>query len=623
MREGPESTRWRLTLWGMGLGVFIVLTAMQWHQARQTRFLEPLGVTCATNVFTALQAEPEQFATATPRQSFGDPFLMLGPMNSGIPATGTAVLYDLPYTSDGYMLNLGVTRADNQHPPLLAISVNGTLLRSIQIPPARLGETNPFHSEEGVIPAEALHPGQKNILEVRTVHGLHWLGHLALIPHPQRHQLLRLLVPLSGWCVLASLLLLRLSPGMQRGFPWLVLPVLFVVYFQTFFIRDMAPVTGFFFSDAADFIDPIYRKIFNWDMNKHPLFLPVIRLLIKPLYSVCHSQIASVSAAFALIGALNGLTAFLWFRRWFGEFKTAAALTLLYAFSLAVWVYSSHYETYIFSSLMGNLVFWLLLGVKTPVRFRDLFAPSVAIGLAALAHPPLLILFGALVIHVWNRHSRPFPWTRLILPSLFAAVLVVAVFLGGQTIIRNYYAHSTNLPPSIGNRLERAPDPVSREISNIRWVYHQYAGEQRLAQIHPGTVLTGQFVYSLAGLPYPFDWARGGEGLRAYFQCPTGPTAIWSILCLWLGALTGLMLTRRFLARSLFLLGCVMIPWLTFFLFFNPSEMLLYSAPMMAPVLAWLGGANRLVFKQHTAGFLLTISLILTIHNAWVLASYY
>jgi hypothetical protein len=62
---------------------------------------------------------------------------------------------------------------------------------------------------------------------------------------------------------------------------------------------------------------------------------------------------------------------------------------------------------------------------------------------------------------------------------------------------------------------------------------------------------------------------------------------------------------------------------LIFFLFFNPSEMLLYSAPMMAPLLAWLGGAQRLVFKQRTAALLLIISLILTIHNTWVLTSYY
>jgi hypothetical protein len=619
MKAAPESTRWRITLWGMGLGVFIVLAAMQWHQARQTRFLEPAGVASTTNAYATWTAAPEQVATATKRQNFCDPFLMLGPMNSGMPATGTAILYNLPYTSDGYMLNIGVTRADNQHPPLLTISVNDVLLRGIQIPLARLGETNPFHSEELLIPGKLLHPGRENRLAVRNARGLHWLGHLALIPDPQWRRLLPLLVPLSGWCVLASALFLIASPRGQRRFPVLLLVVLFVIYYQSSYIRDMAPVTGFFFSDAPDFIDPICHKIFNLDMNKHPLFLPVIRFWVKPFHFVRLGEIASLSAAFALIGTLNGLMAFLWFRRWLGEFRTAGALTLLYAFSLAIWAYSSNYETYAFSSLMGNLFFWVLLRAKRPDRSLSLLLPSLAIGFAALAHPPLLILFVPLVIHRTFQRLHAFPWIGMVAASL----VVVAVFLAGQILIRHYYMQSTDLPDSLENDLHSASDPVSREISNIRSLYHRYAQAQSPVPVQLGTVLTSQFVYSLAGLPYPFDWSRGIDGLRDYFRSVTGPPALGAILCLWLGALLGLLSSRRFLGNSLILLAGIMAPWLTFFILFNPSEMLLYSAPMIAPILAWLGGANRLVFKQHTAGFLLTISLILTIHNAWVLASYY
>jgi hypothetical protein len=619
MKAEPLSTRWRLTLWGAGLGLFIALAALQGHQVRQTRFLEPVGVTSATNAFAVWMAEPELPATAAKRQTFQEPFLMLGPMNPGIPVTGTAILYDLPYHPDGYALNLGVASAENQHPPLLTVSVNGSLLHTLQIPQARLGETNPFHSEELVIPGRLLHPGTTNRLAIRNVHGLHWFGHVALIPHPQWHRLLPLLVPLSGWCVLASALMFITSRWGQRRFPLLLGLILFVIYYQSFAIRDLAPLTGFFYSDSADFIAPICQKIFNWDMNKHPLFLPVVRLIIRPLYFLSRDQIVSFSAAFAIIGALNGMTAFLWFRRWLGEFRAAGALALLYAFSLAIWVYSSHYETYIFSSLMGNLFFVLLLGVRQPDRFRGLILPAVAVGLAALAHPPLLILLAVLAIHVWNRRTRTFPWAGL----AASALVVAAVFIGGQTMIRHYYAPSTDLPPAIGSHLESARGPVSKEISNIRWVYNNYAGEQRWAPAQLGVVLTGQFVYSLAGLPYPFDWARGVAGLGAYFRSLTGPPALLAILGLWFGALIGLAMNRGLLVRSLILLGFVIVPWLTFFLLFNPSEMLLYSAPMLAPVLAWLAWANRLVWGRHTAGWLLAISLGLALHNAWILSSYY
>jgi hypothetical protein len=620
MKAGPESTRWRITLWGSGLSLFIVLAAMQWHQARQTLFLEPAGVDSTTNAYATWTAAPEQFAIATLKQTFEDPFLMLGPVNSGIPATGTAVLYDLPYARDGYALNLAVARADNRAPPLLTLSINNHLLRTIQVPGGpRLGEKNPFHSEELMIPGSLLQPGQTNRLAIRTVRGLHWQGDLALIPHAPWRQWLPLLVPFSGWCVLASALFILISPVSRRWFPLLLLPVLFVIYYQTFFIRDMAPVTGFFFSDAADFIDPVCHKIFNYDMNKHPLFLPVIRFAIKPLYFILREEIAAVSAAFALIGALNGMMAFLWFRRWLGDFRTAGALTLLYAFSLAIWVYSSHYETYVFSSLIGNLFFWALLRSTPPDQTGHLLGPSLAIGLAGLAHPPMLILFGVLVIHVWSRRARPFPWKGLIASALVAS----AVFLGGQILIRSYYADRTQLPLAIDNRLRTSPDPVSREIGNIQWIYHYYANEQRFNSSQIGNVLTGQFVYSLAGLPYPFDWARGVAGLRDFFQSVTGPPALGAIFFLWLGALIGLMSNRRFLGNSLILLVGIMAPWLTFFILFNPAEMLLYSAPMIAPILAWLGGASGLAFKRYTTGFLLAISLILAIHNTGVLTSYY
>jgi hypothetical protein len=618
MNMKAASVPWRVTLWGVALGLFIALATGQWHQAKATRFLEP-AEPCASNVFAVWMAAPEQRAVAAPRRTFRAPFLMLGPMNSGIPATGTAFLYDLPCTPNGYALNIGVARADNQYPPLLTVSVNEVLLRTIQIPRARLGETNPFHSDELVIPGALLRPGQENRLVVRNVRGLHWLGHLALIPNPPWRGLLPLLVPLSGWCVLASALFFIASPWGQRRFPFLLLGVLFVIYYQSSYVRDMAPITGFFFSDAPDFIDPICQKIFNLDMSKHPLFLPVIRLLVKPFRFVCRGEIASLSAAFAFIGALNGVMAFLWFRRWLGEFRTAGALTLLYAFSLAIWAYSSNYETYVFSSLMGNLFFWILLRTTRLDRFQHLLPAALAIGFAALAHPPLVILFAPLAIRSAFRHGHAFPWAGI----AATAGVVLAVYLVGHISIRHYYEQRTDLPESLGKDLGSASNPVSREVANIHSLYRRYAQEQRPTPVQLGTVLAGQCVYSLAGLPYPFDWARGIEGFRDYIDSITGALSLWCVLFLWMGAAIAATRSPSFRWRSLALFLGVLAPWLTFFLFFNPTEMLLYSAPMLAPVLAWLGRANQIIFKQHTAELLLAISLVLTIHNAWVLASYY
>lgn len=619
MRAGPKSTRWRLTLWVLGLGVFIVLAAMQWQQARQTRFLEPVGCASITNAYATWTAAPEQTVASATRLTFQYPFMMLGPVNSGIPATGTVIFYDLPYSPAGYALNIGVASADDRAPPLITVALNDIILRTIQVPHSRLGSYRPFHSDEVPIPGAILKPEKTNRLAIRTGKGLHWQGHLVLIPHAQWRRVLPLLVPLSGWCVLATALFFIRSPAGRRGFPLLMCGILFIIYLQSFYVRNMAPVGGFFFSDSPDFIDPICKKLFTSDMNKHLLFMPAIRFLVKPFHSLCQSQVSSLSAALAFVGALNGMLAFLWFRRWLGEFRTAGALALIYSFSLAIWTYSSLYETYPFSSLLGNLFFWVMLVAPPPNRFRHLILPSLVIGIAALAHLPLLILFVPLVIRTAFQYPRAFPW----LGTVAAALLIISVFLAGQTLIRNYYEERTILPRAIEQRIQTAPDPLSREISSIQWVYGEYAQQQRPTLTQLGTVLTGQFVYALTGRPYPFEWSRGVEGLRDYVDSASGLVSLWCLLLLWLGAFMALVRFPAFRWHSVALFLGVMAPWLTFFLFFNPSEMLLYSAPMIAPILAWLGGAQRLVYKQHTAGLLLVISLILTIHNTWVLTSYY
>ncbi len=597
----------------------MVLAGLQWHQIRQTRFLDPDGVTQTKDAYAVWSAEPNQVVVAASRRTFRNPFLMLGPVNSGIPPSGTSFLYDLPYRTDGYALNIGVARADDRFPPLLTVSLNDNLLSSIQVPHSRLGSTHPFHSLEVPLPGTLLQPGTTNRLEIRTMQGLHWQGHLALIPNALWRQLLPLLVPLSGWCLLASALFASVSRGKQRWFPLLFFLVLLTVYFQSSFIRNMAPIGGFFFSDSPDFIDPICHKMFTTDMNKHPLFMPVVRAMVKRLSPVVQSEITALSAALALIAALNGLMAFLWFRRWLDDFRTAGALALMYAFSLVVWAYSGLYETYPLSSLLGNLFFWVLLRVKQPDRLLNLFLSSLTIGIAALAHPPLLILFIPLVIYVAFKRSGPFPWGGMVA----AAILIVVVYLTGQTLIRNYYEPVMAIPLAVEKHFDSAPNPLSKEILNIQWVYEQYAPQQRPTAPQIGAVLTGQFVYSLAGLPYPFDWARGVEGLSHFFRSASGSASLWCILILWIGGAIAVMRSRIVLWQCLALCFGVLVPWLIFFLFFNPGEMLLYSAPILAPILGWLGGAGRAVFKNHAAAVLLAISLVLTIHNAWVLASYY
>ena len=91
----------------------------------------------------------------------------------------------------------------------------------------------------------------------------------------------------------------------------------------------------------------------------------------------------------------------------------------------------------------------------------------------------------------------------------------------------------------------------------------------------------------------------------------------------WLAGCVGLAQKRRQLRLSLQLFAFVLLPYLAFFWLFNPGEMLLYSAPLAAPVLAWLFRGWENIFNVHRLDFfLLALAFIFMLHNGACLATY-
>jgi hypothetical protein len=342
-------------------------------------------------------------------------------------------------------------------------------------------------------------------------------------------------------------------------------------------------------------------------MSKHPLFLA----LQRPVYVAFHSigdEVSAMAAAFAAVAALNALLAWLIFRRWCGGGRAAALISLIYMFSFSVWIMASQYETYVMSSVFVNAFLVLLSGrrgprAKPPVAWRAIVAVA-----ASLLHAPLLVLGGLSIVRAGLREGRSGLWREAGLSAI-----VVAGYFAGTMALRAAYG-----PP-----VEWANSPPATGFLVAEWqIYKRYARAEFRTVFQAGNVVAGQFIYAFSGLPYPSRWSDGLGGARRFFDTVSGGLAACVLAVGWGAALLGLALSRETLTLVLWLFIAVLLPYLAFFWLFNAPEMLLYAAPLVAPILAVAYRGWIRVFGRRVRLFLLVMAAINIGHNAVCLASY-
>jgi hypothetical protein len=337
----------------------------------------------------------------------------------------------------------------------------------------------------------------------------------------------------------------------------------FTFYYSWNFPLKTIPLDAFF-SDSKELVDIIRFNVWDFDMQKHVLFLPVIRILAGVSSLLTAKPLRILSIAFSLIAAANIVLAAASIRRCGLRRSHAGLLTALYGGCFSIITYSSIFETYIFSSLVVNtLLFASLLLAHAPSK-RIAMMAAVFCGFLPLATWQLAAFMPVFI--VWHAHSL-FKWKPAYRVILGHCAIVVAAFAIGYKIVWALYA----------GPLGAAGDSTSRVLERTAEAY------VRLENLNADTcrqVLLDTFVTSLINAEQP---AVVTASLRASRLIRGGAIALSFILCL--AGMLGLF-TLRGSRLILALIGAAgFLAYIGFHWWFNPVEMLLYTPPIM---LLWL-----------------------------------
>jgi hypothetical protein len=387
--------------------------------------------------------------------------------------------------------------------------------------------------------------------------------------------------------------------------------VLFATYRYTFYGRWVAPLDGYFYADSGEFIHALSRAAVANDFVKHPLFFLLMRGLLVVLRTVGFDSTDSMASVFAGVGALNALLAFAWFRRIGAGFRQAAVLLPCYGFSFVIWVYASIYETCIFSALMTNVVLLTLWPKGGLLKWRHIVTAAAACVLAGTAHIPLLAF--SMLIPLRLLLANP---SRKILPTLIWPVAIVAIFLVAHTGLCRL--RSAGEPPPVSAGIQSAiPDiPILRAAGRTEGPFRAYAGAHNLTSAGMAEVLRGQFWFAFCGLRFPFAQGISTQANRGDLFC----CAILLSLALLLLYAAGVNLAFR--TRLLATAIALVAPYLAFFWYFNPSEMVLYAPPLLSFILAGASRGLTITLKNDAVPAFALLGIILVLHNAIVLRTF-
>ncbi len=569
-----DKTVSRVLTWAsrLALVLFCLSALLGWVQFKRSRTVyTPVPLT--TEAWD--RAVPVEFHLGGPGAYHPDFVRMAGRRQVGeghVPALRIPLACRWP----GYVLHVGIHRTERRV-ACLEVAVNGTVLAAHEADYHRRADIF-----EVVVPGRLLTGDGDSSLTVSNVGDGAWFGRMMVIPYGWLRTPLQVILPLGGFLLLLlSALRQHLRGRSLRAV--IVGLVVFFIYYHSMFASKMVPMAGIAFSDPDELVRPFLTNVMEYDLTKHMLCLPVVHLLWRAFSMVGWAQIPALAGAFAFVAAGNVAVAHLLFSRLVRHGLGAALLTLCYAASFSIWLYSSMFETFILSSLTTNLFLLLWLRWRGSHALWRASLQSAAVVLCGLAHPPLLVFLGA-VLYEWLRMWRKRSLTMTLAGVVLLVLLTCGGFLGGRFLLRRAYIAETE---------ELATVSVTDEYADAGKMVELYASTDNMSWRNVGNMVMGQCIYAVAGREPTFNWADGWAGAKAYLRRPTGWLPVTGVLLLWVLAVRGIVVRRHVLYESALLVALIMLPYMLFFLWFNPGEMLLYSPPMMAVMRGWLAGAGR------------------------------
>lgn len=355
----------------------------------------------------------------------------------------------------------------------------------------------------------------------------------------------------------------------------------FAFYYSWNFPMKVIPLDAYF-ADSKELIDIIRFSTWDFDMQKHVLFLPFIHILAA-IAGICTDKpLRILSIAFSLIAAANLVLATASIRRCGLRRSHAAMLTALYGGSFSIITYSSIFETYIFSSLVVNaLLFLSLLLAGSPSKRISLLA-AVFCGILPLATWQLAAFLPAFLF--WHAFSL-FRWKASYKLILTHCLIAGAAFVIGYGIVWGWYAEADDSTLRV---LERTAEVYGRPENLNADLFRQ--------------VLLDTFVTSLINAEQPMVVTAS---LRASRLIRAGAIALSIFVCL--GGALGIF-TLRGTHRIIALFGTAcFLAYIGFHWWFNPTEMLLYTPPI---VLLWLLPLSATLMRTRLGACLSTPALL-------------
>ncbi|MEO8367657.1 MAG: hypothetical protein ABI806_00455 [Candidatus Solibacter sp.] len=376
--------------------------------------------------------------------------------------------------------------------------------------------------------------------------------------------------------------------------PWLLFAVFFCVYTLSLPVFSERFVSSLIFG-ADDMLDAYQGGRGRNLMEKHPLFIVVSGLywLAGPLFSWAPADIAyNLRMVFpvALLGAVSVCVARLVFLRSGANEQQAVSFAVLYGVSGATWVFASFPETYMLTALCSNIFLWFILQTPRGPVAHHINRAAMLNALACCASPQQILL--SLVPFVrWIGERQGL--RSLIRRCVRYALAMLALYFIPYEIYLKTVGRGWKFGPvylQVYGRVEHLLDPRTAAVVAKNFV---------LYSVVPPAVTPRYFTDpSLSILRIsPWGWI-----------VVSGLFVSWCVYSV--RELIGSPALKPALAMAAFVCS-----YIVFFIYFNPTEAYLYTAP---PLLAWLwilqGGFCRR-WSRTRRNFLWLLTAAIVINN--------
>lgn len=412
-------------------------------------------------------------------------------------------------------------------------------------------------------------PNARNLhLQIRNEGGS-WFGGALLVPDYRMTRFLS--IALFPSFILGLISVVSLFSGKPRIMLPLVAVFGYLFYYCLNYPAKLIPC-GTCFADSKELVDAIRFNDWSYDMQKHVLFLPVMRVssAFFSLFSAKPLKILAMS--FSFISAMNLVLAAACIRFTGMKGWSKSLLCAVYGTSFSIATYSSIFETYILSALLvnANILAGLYLR-KNPTRYRACMA-AILCGLLPLATWQLL----AFVPFFLTWHSG------MIRKGSYArSVRIPMTRHWGIALLSFWICYTTVWGLYSGPFLEAGrPQDTAEVLSETHTTYASLENINWKSLFH---VLEDTFVSSIVNTKNVFPGVNDNGDISAIPGVVRFAVGIAAFLVIGTAVAYRLKTSRSFLTNVAFMAGFG--AYIGFHLYFNPAEMLLYTPPV---ILLWL-----------------------------------